>query len=81
MHVMAERYLAGAGPAAVASDVTRIRAAAARLSEIRLVQSVYLPGDELCLYLFESDSVTTVAELGRLAELDLDRIRSAEVAG
>lgn len=80
MHVMAERYLAGAGSAAVASDVSRIKAAAARLSEVRLVQSVYLPGDELCLYLFESDSVTTVAELGRLAELDLDRIRSAEVA-
>ena len=79
VHFLAERYVPPADRAAVAFDAGRIRAAAARVPTVRLLQTVYLPADELCLYLFEGESAERVALLGRLAELQLDRIRRAEV--
>ena len=77
-HWVAERYLPHDG-AAVDDDTRRIRAAAADLGAIRLMETVYLRGDDLCLYVFECETAEAVAELGRLAGIDVDRIRPAEV--
>lgn len=78
-HFLAERYLPIAGRSSIARDVERIQRAAAAVAGARLVETLYLPGDELCLHLFEGDSAEDVARLGRDAELELDRIRPAEV--
>jgi len=78
-HFLAERYVPPSGKQALAGELERIRSAARSVPAIRLVESVYVPGDELCLYLFESDSAETVALLSRVAELEMERIRRAEV--
>lgn len=79
-HWVAERYLSSVDDGRFRADLDRIEDAARRL-HIRFVQCLYLPGDELCLYLFESDSAESVAALSREASLDVDRIRLAEVTG
>jgi hypothetical protein len=78
-HWVVERYLAGGVGAAARDDAERIRRAANDLARTRFVQSVYLPGDELCLYLFEGGSEAEVADVARVAEVDVDRIRAAEI--
>ena len=78
-HFLAERYLPAAGRGTIAGDVERIRRAAAAVAGTRLVQTLYLPGDELCLHLFAGDSADDVARVGCAAELEIDRIRPAEV--
>lgn len=80
-HFVAERYVASVDGPHLRADLDRLRSAAIALDRrITFVQSVYLPDDDLCLYLFTSDSAETVAELVRLAALDVDRIRLAEVS-
>ncbi len=53
----------------------RCRAAAARLERVELLRTVYVPEDEVCFYLFESDSAELVAEVSRSAALELDRVQ------
>ena len=77
---MAERYIASVDSRRLDADLDRLREAARRVAGTTFLQSVYLPADDLCLYLFASRSVEAVAELTRLAEVDVDRIRVAEVA-
>lgn len=79
-HFVAERYVSSEERCDAAADAERLRAAAVALGRIRFMQTVYLPADELCLYLFECDSAERVAELGRRALLDIDRIHQAEVS-
>jgi hypothetical protein len=76
-HYLAERYLAGRDGAGLAVDAARVRAAAKRVGRVRVVQTVYVPGDEVCFYLFESDSAELVGAVGRLARIDLDRVLPA----
>lgn len=80
-HYVAERYVASADGRHLRIELDRLRAAAIAVGRATFLQSVYLPDDDLCLYLFRSDSAETVAEVARLAALDVDRIRPAEVTG
>lgn len=77
---VAERYLADADGDGLRDDLERIRAAAARVEGVTLHGSVYLPADDLCLYLFTSETMDGVAGVARLASVAVDRIRPAELA-
>jgi hypothetical protein len=44
----------------------------------RLLQSLYLPEDELYLYLFEAESVGDVRRAAAAAKLVVDRVRAVE---
>lgn len=79
-HFVAERYLASVDSNRLRDDVERLRRAAARVRGATLLESVYLPADDLCLYVFRSESAEQVADIARLASVDVDRIRQAEVA-
>lgn len=60
---LAERYVA-------AAEVAREAALLRKLTtegRVHLLHAVYVPEDELCFFLFESDSA---AEVGRLAAFD-----------
>lgn len=76
-HYLAERYLAGRDGPGLALDAARVRAAAKTVGRVRFVQTVYVPGDQVCFYLFESDSAELVGAVGRLARIDLDRVLPA----
>ena len=60
---LAERYVA---QAEVARETALLRELASG-GKVRLLQAVYIPDDELCFFLFESDSAASV---GRLAAFD-----------
>lgn len=79
-HFVAERYLASVDSSRLRADVDRIRRAARRVRGVSFVESVYLPADDLCLYVFTGESAEQVADVARLAAVDVDRIRQAEVA-
>jgi len=68
----------------VAAVAARARVAAEALGregvDVRHLQTAFLPGDEVCLHLFEAASAADVAEtLGRAA-LPADRIVEARAA-
>ena len=44
----------------------------------RLIQSLYVPEDELYLYLFEADSAVDVRRAAAAAKLFVDRVRAVE---
>jgi hypothetical protein len=48
------------------------------LQGARLIQSLYVPEDELYLYLFEADSVADVRRAAAHAKLLVDRVRAVE---
>ena len=77
-HFVAERYAPG-DAGAVAAEVERLKRAAVRLGRARFVESLHLPADELCLFVFEAADLDEVAELSLLASVQVDRIRTAEV--
>jgi hypothetical protein len=56
----------------------RARAAAEQLSRdgtpIRFVRTMYLPGDEMCFYVFEAASAEVVEDASRRAELGHARV-------
>lgn len=65
---LAERYVAPA-------DVTRVAARLRELAcsaDVQLLQTVYIPDDELCFFIFESESRERVVQLGRF-----DRVSAA----
>jgi len=74
-----ETYLSNTcagGPAAVAA---RARSTAQQMTQkrtpIRLLDSFFLPEDELCYCVFEANSVDDVAEVSRQANLGFERIQ------
>jgi hypothetical protein len=77
---VAERYLASVDGERLHDDLARIRDAAEHVSGVSFLGSVYLPADDLCLYLFTSESADGVAGVAQLASVAVDRIRPAEVA-
>ena len=79
-HFVAERYVASADSEGARADLDRIRRAASRVGGVSFVEAVYLPADELCLYVFASESAAAVAEVARAAAVVVDRIRVAEVS-
>jgi len=60
---LAERYLVREADAEVAATPAL---AEPRSGEgVRLLEALYIPEDEICLYVFESDSVELVEQAGR----------------
>jgi len=78
---LAELYLPSTGAAGRRSAIRKAERAAAMLARngvpVRLVRSVVVPGDEMCLLLFEADSVDTVARVGETGGLAFDRVVEA----
>jgi hypothetical protein len=74
VHFLAEAYLAGKPRAAVRRTERVARRIAARGTPVRLVASIYVPADEMCLLVFEACSSDVVAEVGAEAELEFDRV-------
>lgn len=60
---LAERYLAAQNADSLALDAERMRDAAEQAG-MRLIESVYVPEDELCFYVFESESAELVHRAG-----------------
>jgi hypothetical protein len=65
---LAERYVAQTD---VAREAARLRELASN-ADAHLLQTVYLPDDELCLFIFESDSRERIVQLSRF-----DRVSTA----
>ena len=78
---LVETYAACETPGAAAQHAERVSLAAAQVSavtgEVRLLHAIYVPEDELALYLFESTSADAVREAMTRAGLRLDRITEA----
>ena len=68
-HFLAERYLAGQDGASLAREADRINAAVTARADVQLLTTLYVPDDEVCFYLFESESV----DLGGHAD-EFDRV-------
>jgi hypothetical protein len=68
-HFLAERYLADQDDASLSEEASRIHEAVTRLANVQLLSTLYVPGDEVCFYLFESDT----ADLGGQA-VEFDRV-------
>ena len=76
-----ELYLAG--PLDLAA--TKARRAANELARdgraVRYLRTIGVPGDQLCLHVFEADSAEALEEVGRRAETPFDRVvEASEVA-
>ena len=74
-HFLAERYLAGQDRASLARDANRITRATTKLPQVRLVTTLYVPEDETCFYLFESDTADGTRAVG-----DFDRVVAVTVS-
>jgi uncharacterized protein DUF4242 len=65
----------------VAEVESRVREAAAELArpkaELRYLRSIFVPDDELCMHLFDADSVEAVSEVTHRAGISADRIAEA----
>lgn len=78
---VAEQYLSGTD-----SDVARRAAGRARLgagrmtkegTRIELVCTIFIPGDETCLYIYRADSSDVVRQAGARCSVRFDRISEA----
>jgi hypothetical protein len=72
---LAEAYRPTGNRSSLAADTARLHAAAGRLERVELLSTLYVPEDEVCFFLFESDSVELVAEASRIARLGFDRVQ------
>ncbi len=72
---LVEAYQPARSPRSLAADAARLRAAAARFESVELLSTLYVPEDEVCFYLFESDSAELVAEASRTARLEFQRVQ------
>lgn len=73
-HYLAERYLAESTRGGLARDTARIRSAAKKVRHLRFVQTLYMPGDETCFFLFEGESAELVGRAAELAGIAVDRV-------
>ena len=63
----------GAGRLAASANRTARELTAAG-TRVRLVRSIFVPGDETCLFLFEAASIDDVHKAARRAALPFDRV-------
>ena len=70
---LVESYVA-ASPEAFDDACERARRTAKSVSDIRYVDTTYLPGDETVLHLFDAPTVAALDEAGRRAGLEFVRI-------
>jgi hypothetical protein len=80
MLFLAELYLPHGGQIGDVARRAREGAANAALAgrSVGFVQAVFVPHDECCFVLFESESTADVAEAGARAGLEFDRVSAAE---
>jgi hypothetical protein len=75
---MIELYVPRGDPGLVGREAERARRAAAALTAagtpVRLVRSIYVPADELCLFLCEAVSLDAVLQAARHAGLVVDYV-------
>jgi len=69
---LAERYVPTHLRRAIADDVNRVHAAQA--DGVRLIQTFYVPDDEVCFHLFESESAELVEQTSRAAGVEVQRV-------
>jgi hypothetical protein len=78
---LVESYLPHGRSDELPAAAARARGAARALSDegkrVRYVRSALLPGDELCLHLFEADSPALVSEVSELAGITAERVVEA----
>ena len=76
-----ELYFAGPYELAAAKARQAAGELARRGRAVRHVRTIAVPGDQLCLHLFEADSADALEEVGRRAETPFDRVvEASEVA-
>jgi hypothetical protein len=80
-YFLAELYLPSAGSGGIVEAAARARAAAEELAcsgELpRFLRIIFVPGDETCFVAYEAATAEVVAEAGRRAGLDFERIVAA----
>ena len=76
-----ESYLPRSRAGELAALVGRLRRATETLTAegaaVRHLRSTFVPGDELCLHLFEAESAATVGEASRRADIEPARVVQA----
>jgi len=73
---LGEAYRPSRTASTLAADTARVRAAAAAAGTVRLLRTIYVPGDEICFYIFESDANGLLDDAGLWASLGVDRVQS-----
>ena len=73
-----ETYLSRAADGEPDTTIGRVRSAADRLAaggtSVRYLRSIFIPDEELCLLLFEAESVEIVNAVTERAGIDADRV-------
>ncbi len=77
-YFLAELYMPTTGPGGTAEAAARARAAAEEVARdgdlLRFLRITFVPGDETCFVAYEAATSLAVAEAGRRAGLDFERI-------
>ena len=77
-----ERYRSSSDPDSLRAVADRLTAGARHTdpdgTPVRYVSTIFLPGDETCLHVFEADSEADVLAVTRQAGIEVDRIVPAE---
>src|SRR6185503_12320621 len=80
-----ERYRSNSDPDSLRAVADRLAAGARHTSPdgapVRYVSTIFLPGDETCMHVFEADSEADVLAVTRQAGIEVDRIVPAEQVG
>jgi hypothetical protein len=72
---LVERYLSAASAGSLDADAAQLNCSGE--IGVRLLMTIYCPGDETCFHLFEAGSAAHVQRAGATAGIELDRIVSA----
>jgi hypothetical protein len=82
-HYLVERYWPGVDRDQLTSAATRlgtaVRELAVRGREVRVLNSVFIPADEVVLSLFEATTEDDVVEVNRRSGVPFDRVQQVEV--
>ena len=77
-----ERYRPNSDPDSLRAVADRLTAFARQASldgvSVRYIDTIFLPGDETCLHLFEAESEADVEAVARRAGIEADRVVPAE---
>ena len=78
---VAEQYVSRSDAAAAERATCAARGAAAQLTRegtrVRLVHAIFIPEDETCMHVYETDSAETVRRVACLAALCFERVAEA----
>ena len=79
MRYLVESYHSSAADATVAEESARAAAAstAGSRSLVRYVESIFVPGDEVCFHLFDAPSAAAVRRALEKAAVDFERVLEA----